>query len=279
MSGTIFPHRRGAGRPGLTAGFTPWMGYAGPITTPTNAPTRMKQTRIPVPVISLPLLALAMLGVSLLPDRYPAAGLLWDFLNGLGFGALAVIVFLGWDSESPATHPRVRLHQHLATVGCLLMGGHVVGFLIADPLLLEYLKPTAPLSMLAGLAAAVAMLAVTVSAYPSLRRRCYGSFPRFRRWHRNTGIVLLGLAIWHVVGAGYSVGDEPGVSRTGAVRLALFLPLVAAVPLIAFYRRRTARFVPIGPPPPGNAAADRDALLVLLTLLLLASAWTAVKNF
>lgn len=234
--------------------------------------------KLPGTAISLPLLALALLAFALLPDRYPASGFLWDWLDGLGFGALAIVVFLGWDSQSPASHPRLRLHSHLATAGCLLAGAHAVGFLLADPLLLEYLKLKAPPSMLAGLAAALAMLALTISSYPTLRRRCYSTFKQFRSWHRWAGIVLLALSLWHTVGAGYSVGPGPGSRQTGITRLVLLLPLVVLLPLAAFWQRRRTRPLAIGPPPADSVAADRDAAIVLLMLVLLSLAWAAVKN-
>lgn len=238
--------------------------------------------RLPLPrpgtALWLPLLALAILGLALLPDRYPAGGFLWDWLNGLGFAALAVIVFLGWDSRSPARQPRLRLHSHIATLGCVLVVAHAVGFLIADPLLLEYVKPKAPASMLAGLVAALAMVAVTVTSYPGYRLRCYRTFARFRWWHRLAAIGLLGLSLWHIVGAGYSVGPGPGSDRTWLVRLALLVPLAALAPLIAFHRRRNGRTVPVGPAPADSAAADRHTAIVAVGLMLLSVVWAVLKN-
>lgn len=233
---------------------------------------------VPAAIVSLPLLALAILGITLLPDRYPAGGFLWDLLNGLGFAALAILVFLGWDSGHPASQPRLRLHSNLAVAGSLLVVAHAVGFLVADPLLLEYLKPTAPLGMLAGLLAALAMLAVTVTSYPTLRRRCYGTYQRFRWWHRTAGIVLLGLSLWHAVAAGYSVGSVPGTGWSGIARLVLLLPFVALLPLAAVYRRAEHRALPSGPAPASRSVADREAMMVLLMLILLAVVWAAIKN-
>lgn len=233
---------------------------------------------VPSAVVSLPLLAFAVLGITLLPDRYPAAGFLWDLLDGLGFAALAILVFLGWESGHRASAPRLRLHSNLAVAGSLLVVAHAIGFLIADPVLLEYVKPTAPLGMLAGLLAALGMLAATVTSYPGLRRRCYGTYKRFRWWHRTAGIVLLSLGLWHVAGASYSVGSVPGSGWNGIVRLVLLLPLVALLPLAAFYRRADRRPLRSGPAPANRLAADRDAVMVLLVLILLAVAWAVIKN-
>lgn len=216
--------------------------------------------------------------MTLLPDRYPASGFVWDWLNGLGFAALAILVFLGWDSESPARQPRLRLHSHVATVGCVLVGAHVTGFLIADPLLLEYLKPKAPAPMLAGLVAALVMVALTVSSYPKYRLRCYRTFTRFRWWHRLAGVALLALSLWHVVGAGYSVGPGPGSGGAWIVRVVLLAPLMVVVPLTAFRWRRNGRSVPVGPPPAGADDADRQTGVVALLLVLLPVAWAAFKN-
>ena len=78
------------------------------------------------------LFAIAVLGVTMLDGIAPAGGFVWDFLNGLGFGALAGLVYLGWDSESPARQPRLRLHSSFA-LSAVALAGACRGLTAAPP--------------------------------------------------------------------------------------------------------------------------------------------------
>jgi hypothetical protein len=231
---------------------------------------------VPSSSVLLIFLAAALLGVTLIPDPYPAAGYLWDWLNGMGVAALAILAFLGWDSGSPTSNIRLRLHRNLASVGCILLVGHALGFIIADPLLLEYLKPKAPAYMIGGLFGAIAVLAITVTSFPTVRRRCYATFANFRLWHRYGVIAVLLLSAWHVVGANYSLSTD--AESATASRLALYAAVCVLLPLTAFARRRLARPLPVGRRPASEDAADRDAAWVILVLVVLTLIYAGLKN-
>ena len=219
---------------------------------------------------ALSLLSLSILALGLLPDRYPAAGFLWDWLAGLGFCALAMIAFLGWESESPATNPRLRLHRNIAVLATLLTALHSIGYLLYDSTLLEYLKPTAPPYMLIGVVAFAALLGATVSAFPGSRRTIYGNFKNFRSWHRwLVALVVIG-SLWHVLGTSFSI--------VSPLQISLLVLLTLLLPSAALYSRRRQRKIPLTRAPASDATADSNGYVLLLISMSFAAAYAAFKN-
>ena len=142
-----------------------------------------------------------------------AGGWLWDFGNGVGFVAFALILVL---SLEPG---RSRLHRPLAwlAVGAAVAHG---GYLLAlDATLLEYLKPTMPPYMAAGLLA-LALLALSALTSGRVRRRIFPGRRAFRRLHWVLSAVVIAGAAYHVAGSAFYINQGH--------QMALFATLLAA---------------------------------------------------
>ena len=146
----------------------------------------------------LPLIAAVLCALAWLTPTPAAGSWLWDFGNGLGFVAFALVLVL---SLEPG---RSRLHRPLAwlAVGAALVHG---GYLLAlDATLLEYLKPTMPAYMAAGLLA-LALLVLSAVFSGKARRRIFPgrrclpppALGAIGRRHRRGGIPCRGQRVLH----------------------------------------------------------------------------------
>lgn len=219
---------------------------------------------------TLALICVAMLAIILLPRGLPAAGFLWDFFNGLGFCGLAVLIALAWDSESPARNPRLRLHRNLAVVSSILISGHVLGFVVWDPTVIEYLKLRAPLYMLAGIGGYLLVVLATVSSFPTPRRVLYRGFSRFRQWHLIVSVAAILTSVWHVLGTNFVIN--------GILHSLLFCLLVLSVPAYAYGRRRFTASLKRSAPPLSDDLADRQGITSFAACLALAGVYAGAKN-
>ncbi|MGE0621003.1 MAG: ferric reductase-like transmembrane domain-containing protein [Pseudomonadales bacterium] len=210
-----------------------------------------------------------ILAIALAAGALPAAGFWWDTLAAVGFCAATIIAFLGWDSESPAGNPRLRLHRNLAFLAAALATGHALGYLITDRTVLEYFKPAAPAYMLAGLGAWIGLVAMTVTSLPGPRRRSFAGFAAFRRWHRALFLAVLAATAWHVLAAGFNLTSRWQQVLAGACLVGL--------PVLAYWRRRRRSAVPMSPAPAHIAAADSGAIVLGVTMLALSVAYGAIK--
>lgn len=218
------------------------------------------------PVVCLLLLLFICLG----PQALPASGIAWDWLGGLGLASLAFLLSLSWEAESPAPQPRLTLHRNLAVAASILALAHALGYLITDPITVEYLKPTAPAHMLIGILGLLLTVGVTLTSLPDLRRRIYRRFRDFRHWHLGASIAALITAGWHVVGTGYLIST---VWQLSAIVL-----LAAALPTLAYLSRRHGITTTIGAAPESAGLANRSVLLSGLISILLATVYAVAKN-
>lgn len=158
-------------------------------------------------VVTLCLLAPVAL-VSLWPVP-PHIAVPWDWANGMGYMALASSLFLfiykGRARRFPAFSGRffANLHRDLGYITLFLLSGHVGILLLAEPLLLAHLKPTAPLHMLAGLLALVLMVLLVVSSIPVCRRSLWPDYHLFRHLHALTAVAIVALTFYHVLASGF----------------------------------------------------------------------------
>ena len=210
------------------------------------------------------------LSTTLLDGRLPAGGFVWDFLNALGFCGLAALAYLGWDSESPAKQPALRLHSNLAIVAAVITGAHVIGYLTWDPTVVEYLKPKAPWYMHAGTVGLAGVLVLAITSFPTPRKRVYGRFPRFRGWHLGLSIAALVLAVWHVLGAGFYLNAWYHQLSLGLVAIGL--------PTLAYLRRRMSRTVPSFASITSISHADRQSLVGLAVATAVAGLYAGLKS-
>ncbi|MEE4300341.1 MAG: hypothetical protein V2J24_12945 [Pseudomonadales bacterium] len=210
--------------------------------------------RVLVPVMVILLLA-AILGDG------AGAGARWNLLNGAGFAACGLFVGLSWLSASPARQPGLDAHSDLALWICLFATIHALGLLAAEPTLLEYLGPGAPVYMLVGVLALLVLLALTAASYPGPRQRVWRSWPAFRAWHRWLWLGLLLAIAWHVLGAGFYL-DTPAARLLG-------LGVLVLLPLGFWLDRRLLRDRP-RPQEPGPAFNGMTGLCAFLATVLFA---------
>ena len=220
-----------------------------------------------VPVLA----ALLLLLVCAAPDALPAAGFMWDWLNGVGICAVAALCALHLDADKPAMAARMAGHRNLAMVCAALACVHAFGLLIADPIVFEYLKPTAPAYMLVGAVGFIALVALTVTSIGAARHRVYASFRHFGHWHTGLAIAVVIMSAWHVLGTGFAI--------RGGWSVAAFVAITAGVPIYAYVRRRQNKKDPRRSSDPGGTGTAPLAASSFLLFLLLAAAYAGFKNF
>lgn len=213
---------------------------------------------------------LGLLAVALVPTALPAGGLGWDWLGAIGLCAMSLMVAISWDSESPTRPPALQLHRNLAVVATVLASLHALGYLISDPVTIEYLMLTAPLYMLISIPAWILLTFLTASAFPRVRTRAFRSFATFRRWHLAMSVLALAGAAWHVIGTGFVI--------SGGFRIVAFSLLVLGLPLAAYFQRRGAAPAPTTPPVESVPAALRHSWLVMLLCVLAATLHAGIRN-
>ena len=213
--------------------------------------------------LSLPLLLWAQWPAA------PAAGLSWDLGNALGYLAVAVCLLLFVYRGRPRRFPPfggrffAAMHRHLGYLALLLTSCHVGLLLWAEPLLLEHIKPSAPAYMLAGLLAALLLLALVVTSVTAMRRRIWRDYHRFRWLHGWLGVACLVLLGWHVGGSAFYLNSPAKLA----------VALLAGMVVLASYRRELAPGRQRGPVPrrlPGatpSAAALSYSAAALVALL------------
>jgi Ferric reductase like transmembrane component/Class III cytochrome C family len=117
----------------------------------------------------------------------------------------------------------LSLHYHQVIGWAALIGAalHIGGLLLADPTVIEYLKPTAPFYQLAGIVATLLLLVVVLSSLVSVRR-WWVSHRGFQATHVSLGFLLVALIVAHVVVTDRFVGGT-------AQRALLLLVAIGAV--------------------------------------------------
>jgi len=209
--------------------------------------------------------------VGVLPGGGVSAGFWWDALLGAGYCSLAILAFLGWDSESPATHPRIRLHRNLALLAAGFATIHTLGFLLLDETLIEYLLPSAPAYMLMGMVAFLCLLAATISSLPVVRRKFYRNFGSFRSWHRGLFALVLIASIWHLVGTDFTLRGTWQLASAGL--------LLGFLPALAYALRRAARPLPLSGIPERTKSVDVQSVITGLLIVLFCFLYALTKYF
>lgn len=176
-------------------------------------------------------------------------GWLWDLGNGLGFVALTLLLALNFAAG------RSRLHRTLAWTAVGMALAHGAWLLVLDAQVLEYLKPTMPAYMGAGLLALV-LLAVGAATSGGRGRRLFYAHRSFRNLHWTWSALTISTAGYHIAGSGFYLNHYAG--------LALFIALLAGCALWTRLpgRRRTAQ---------ARTMAPESATGLILGLLILAA--------
>lgn len=226
--------------------------------------------------LKIALFCLLPMAALLLLDAMPGVALRWDFANAAGLLAAILLLLLFYLNGRPLPRPRYdgrffqALHRDLGYVATSLLALHVGVLLYDEPLLLNYLLPSAPGYMLAGLGAASLLVLHVLLGLLHVRRRLWRDHRQFRRWHYGSSLVILGLIAWHVLGAGFYTQAPWKVGLW--LLLALTMSIWPRVPRRAGEQsdeRRRRNSVPL---------AARLSLAVALSGLLLAGLFALVAN-
>jgi hypothetical protein len=140
-----------------------------------------------------------------------------------------------------------------AAVGAVAL--HVGGLLLADRNVFEYLKPSMPIYIAAGVLAALILLLLVSSAALPMRQQLWNSHRAFQASHVIAGGALISLGAVHVIATGRYTG--------GVARVTLILGATVGAMLMLLRPRRRGN-VPVG-------VAHQERRLVFGTR----SAWVA----
>ncbi|HJP36219.1 MAG TPA: hypothetical protein QF901_09520 [Gammaproteobacteria bacterium] len=211
----------------------------------------------------------------------PQNGWWWDILMGVGMLGVGLMIAVPLISPRVWVHfsgdPRalrfvLYVHRDVSYVVLLLTAIHVVGLLLIDAVLIEYLKLSAPWSMLAAIVAAVMLLVLVLSSL--YRIDFHLRYRSWRLWHGGFSGLTMALVAFHVVDAGFYINSP--------IKKAVFVVLAAGPSLATIGAgswHALARATVHGETSPGTVPALRiptgrafSARLVgILTFLWLAS--------
>ena len=108
----------------------------------------------------------------------------------------------------PPTLLSLRRHTLIGWLALLGAAIHVAGLVLVDRTVVEYLKPSAPLYQLAGIAAAAILLALVSSSTAGVRRRLWASHRGFQATHVILGSLLVASIAVHVVATARYAGGR-----------------------------------------------------------------------
>lgn len=159
----------------------------------------------------------------------------WEISEILGLaGALACLALCGCPVRPRESTPPVLLslgrHELLGWIALAAAALHIVSAAAADHTVLEYLKPTAPLYQLMGIAAFAVLLVLVASSVAGSRRRLWRSHRDFQATHIVLGCLLAAVLAAHVITTNRYTG--------GYVRRILYLAVAAGGIGMLLRRRR-----------------------------------------
>jgi DMSO/TMAO reductase YedYZ heme-binding membrane subunit len=164
----------------------------------------------------------------------------WELSEILGLAAtLACLALCACPVRPRQGTPPVLLslgrHETLGWIALGWAALHILVALLADHTVVEYLKVTAPLYQLAGIAAFTLLLVLAVGSLAASRRRLWRSHRNFQAAHIALSCLLTVLLTAHVITAGRYT---PGFGRR------LLFVAVAAGGIAMLLRRRRAAAAP-----------------------------------
>ncbi len=139
----------------------------------------------------------------------PVVNTVWDGANALGYLALSLLMMLfvyrGRTRSFPFYSGRffAAIHRHMGYAALALIVAHAGWILLFEPLVLDYLLPTAPLYMLAGNLAFLLVLLLVFISLSRVRRWLWRDYVLFRRVHAVLACAVLALALLHVCISGF----------------------------------------------------------------------------
>ena len=144
------------------------------------------------------------------PPHLPQNGLAWDFVMALGYVATALLLvvplvstrtwfLLGGDAAE--TRPVLDLHRLASYLALVYLIAHIVGVIVVDTTVIEYLKPSAPWSMLAALCASILILVSIIQS--EFRLAMNMRYRRWRVWHCVLSALIIAGMFYHIFEASY----------------------------------------------------------------------------
>lgn len=137
---------------------------------------------------------------------------------------IAPRVWSSYGGDARALRFLLCLHRDVTYAALLLILIHIVGLVFIDRTTIEYLKLSAPWSMLAATASAVLLLVLTVSS--RYRIDLGVRYRGWRIWHVGMSVVAMACMAYHIVDAGYYLNSP--------IKKAVFIALVAGPSLASF---------------------------------------------
>ncbi len=181
---------------------------------------------------------IALLALAVLPVFAGFVGFGWELCQIAGLlGSLGCFVLCGAPlrprDATPPTLLSLRLHSLIGWFALLAVLIHVGGLLLADRVVAEYLKPSAPLYQVAGIVAAVILLLLVLGSVGAVRQRLWKSHRAFQSTHVILGCVLIALIALHLIVTDRYVG--------GRGRRVLVLAAAAGAMLMLLRPRRPSK--------------------------------------
>lgn len=201
----------------------------------------------------LAVISMSLFGLTWLTPQRSGGGWGWDTANAIGFAAFSLILYLQIDKGRGRG---LRRHQALAWLAASLVCMHAVFFWLLDETSLEYLKPTMPLYMAAGLFALALLVAVPVASPGAARRLGNANHGGFRLQHWWLSVILIAAAGYHLLGSGFYLN-----TRLQGILLVLLLTGLALWPRMPYPG------IAAGPVAAGAAVRRAVAVLALISIV------------
>ncbi|TDF80237.1 ferric reductase-like transmembrane domain-containing protein [Pseudomonas sp. H9] len=206
----------------------------------------------------------------------PGVNPAWDFANAAGFFSGLLLVSLFLYSGRPQARPYydgkffMNLHRDLGFAATLLLAVHIGVLLVSEPLVINYLKPSATWPMLSGTLATLLLIFLVPTSLPSVRQKIWRNHQQFKTWHYGLCALMLILMSVHMISAGFYTAEPwKALLWTAITAAAIFKPLLPRPSLArgnGSRRRNTAIF------------ASRLSMGVMLFVLALAIGFSLLAN-
>ena len=200
---------------------------------------------------------LALLALLLaLPAFGGFAGIGWEASQVAGYiGALTCVLLAGAPlrprNSVPPALVSLRLHTLLGWTALIAVAVHILGLVLADRTVIEYLKFTTPLYQMAGIAGTALLSFLVIGGLGAARRRLWRSHRGFQAAHVVAAYVTACLIAVHVAVTARYLG--------GWGRRTLFVAATMSAMFMLLRARRTPPPGPATSPTPASASAPGPA--------------------
>jgi predicted CXXCH cytochrome family protein len=189
------------------------------------------------------LFAAALIGLAALPVLAGFVGLGWELSQLAGLSATLLCLGLCGApvrprDSSPPVLVSLRWHSFIGWAAVVAVALHVGGLVLADRNAIEYLKPSLPIYMAAGVFAGVLLVLLVLTAVSPIRRYVWTNHRAFQATHVIAGGLLIATIATHVIATRRYTGG-PG-------RSALLLAATVGATFMLLRGRRTGGLPAVG---------------------------------